>query len=83
MMYNMHFVNYRIIKLIIKKDVEFRKKWYIDNDILYPIYKLDEDGNKTKEVIDNDVEEKCCQLNKKLNILKNISLYTIIYNATR
>lgn len=38
-------------KLIIKKDIEWRKKWYKDNDVLFPIYKLDENGNETKEVI--------------------------------
>jgi hypothetical protein len=39
------------VKLIIKKDIEWRKKWYKDNDVLFPIYKLDEHGNETKEVI--------------------------------
>jgi len=46
--------DYRVkwhIKLIIKKDIEWRKKWYKDNDVLFPIYKLDENGNETKEVI--------------------------------
>lgn len=39
------------VKLLIQKNVEWRKKWYKDNDVLFPIYKLDENGNETKEVI--------------------------------
>lgn len=38
-------------KLIIKKNIEWRQKWYKDNDVLFPIYKLDQNGKETKEVI--------------------------------
>ena len=39
------------VNLIIQKNVEWRKKWNKDNNVLFPIYKLDGNGKETKEVI--------------------------------